>query len=162
MWRLFSKEDNMPNIWQAVDANFPTLSDKDSVEEQYRKLHSYMFVLTEQLKYSLANLDSSNWNGTALEKERSETTEKVEKDVSDVSTEVSNLIDKITEVTTALSRLDNRETTSEEKVLSLENFKGNMTAFINPVPEQSTMTIGKSGQTININGSVYINGRLIT
>lgn len=152
----------MPNIWQAVDANFPTLMQGEPIEEQYRKLHSYMFVLTEQLKYSLNNLDATNWNDNALKKERSETTEKVENDVSQVSTEIKDIVEKLQKVSDALSKLDTKENDTGEKVLNLENFAGNMKTFISAVPEQKAITIGKTDQTINFVGTIYVNGRPLT
>lgn len=56
----------MATAWANVDSNFPMLDySTENVGEQMRKLHNYMFALTEELKYTLDNLDMSNMNESA-------------------------------------------------------------------------------------------------
>lgn len=56
----------MPTTFQLVEASFPNGEGK-STEEQLSGIYDYLFVLLEQLRYSLYNLDDSNFNQSALE-----------------------------------------------------------------------------------------------
>lgn len=56
----------MPSNWLFVDTQFPTFTGEESVEEKITSLQNYMFMLVEQLRYSLHNLDLTNMNSKAV------------------------------------------------------------------------------------------------
>lgn len=56
----------MAAMWEAVDKNFPTFTGKESPGEQTEQIVNYLFLLREQLKYSLENLGKENWNEMEL------------------------------------------------------------------------------------------------
>ena len=58
----------MPSNWINIDTNFPAFTGEESTEEKVTAIQNYMFMLVEQLRYSLRNLDLSNMNQTAVEK----------------------------------------------------------------------------------------------
>lgn len=95
----------MPNIWTAVDANFPTITEEEDVKEQLSKIVNYMFVLQEQLKYTLENLDQSNWNNTALKTYSEETTAGVTARQDEDNASIAEQIESIQE---SLTRMDRR------------------------------------------------------
>ena len=51
----------MSTNWLYIDANFPQFDGKDP-NERIDRLQNYLYMLTEQLRYSLQNLDESNLN----------------------------------------------------------------------------------------------------
>jgi len=55
----------MPSNILSVD-EFPSFTGEESPTEQIRQLHNYLFVLREQLQYSLSNLTVDNWNAAAM------------------------------------------------------------------------------------------------
>ena len=57
----------MPSVWSGVDSNFPSFKEEESIKSKLAKIVNYIFVLTEQLKYTLANLDTTNFNSKGLE-----------------------------------------------------------------------------------------------
>lgn len=57
----------MANNWTAVENSFPTFEEGESPYVQIKKLQDYMRQLTDQLKFSLSNISSDNWNSTSLE-----------------------------------------------------------------------------------------------
>lgn len=57
----------MPSNWLYVDTNFPTFTGKESPNDKINTIQNYLFMLVEQLRYTLHNLDTANMNLAALE-----------------------------------------------------------------------------------------------
>ncbi len=55
----------MPTDFARLDAKFPDF-EKGSTEQRFARIQSYLFMLQEQLRYALANLDTDNFNETGL------------------------------------------------------------------------------------------------
>lgn len=49
-----------------ADTSFPQFTEETKDSEKIEKITSYLFMLLEQLRYSLANLDKDNFNDTGL------------------------------------------------------------------------------------------------
>lgn len=58
----------MPSNWLYIDNNFPTFTGEEKVSDQVTTIQNYLYMLVEQLRYTLHNLDLSNMNAAALEK----------------------------------------------------------------------------------------------
>ena len=56
----------MPSDFLALDTQFPTFGDGDSTSTKLNKIMSHLYLLQEGLRYTLRNLDGSNFNQTAL------------------------------------------------------------------------------------------------
>lgn len=56
----------MPSNWLYIDTNFPAFTREESADEKISTIQNYLYMLVEQLRYSLHNLDMANMNGTAL------------------------------------------------------------------------------------------------
>ena len=54
----------MPSSFLAVDTNFPTQT--GDTERDMKKILNYLFMLTEQLRYTLYNLSPNNFNSNEL------------------------------------------------------------------------------------------------
>jgi hypothetical protein len=57
----------MASNWSQIDMQFPNFTGKETTEEKVTRIQNYLFMLMEFLRYSLRNLDSSNFNSAALE-----------------------------------------------------------------------------------------------
>lgn len=57
----------MPSNWLYIDTNFPSFTQKESVNDKVETMQDYLFMLVEQLRYTLHNLDLSNMNKTATD-----------------------------------------------------------------------------------------------
>lgn len=57
----------MPSNWLYIDTNFPSFTQKESDGEKIETMQDYLFMLVEQLRYTLHNLDLSNMNKTAAD-----------------------------------------------------------------------------------------------
>lgn len=56
----------MPSDWLYIDTNFPSFTGREGTEEKISSLQNYLYMLVEQLRYSLRNLDLSNMNNRAV------------------------------------------------------------------------------------------------
>lgn len=56
----------MPSNWLYVDTNFPTFTGEESANKKIETIQNYMYLLVEQMRYSLRNLDASNFNAVGL------------------------------------------------------------------------------------------------
>ena len=56
----------MPNSMLDIDTNFPTFTEGQSTDAKLASVQNYLYMLVEQLRYSLRNLDLTNWNSSAL------------------------------------------------------------------------------------------------
>lgn len=57
----------MPSNWLYIDTNFPSFTQKENVNDKVETMQDYLFMLVEQLRYTLHNLDLSNMNKAAAE-----------------------------------------------------------------------------------------------
>ena len=102
----------MPSNWLYIDTNFPTFTGEESSEEKITTIQNYMFMLVEQLRYSLHNLDLSNMNKTAVERYETSITEPIYARIEDSEENIADL---------AL--------TAEGLGLRLSNAEGNITSL---------------------------------
>lgn len=58
----------MPSNWLYMDTNFPTFTGEESTGEKISTIQNYLFLLVEQMRYTLGNLDLSNMNTTAVDR----------------------------------------------------------------------------------------------
>lgn len=56
----------MPSNWLYIDTNFPSFTQKESVNDKVETMQDYLFMLVEQLRYTLRNLDLKNMNKAAM------------------------------------------------------------------------------------------------
>ena len=88
----------MASNLQALD-EFPTFTGEESPQEQIRQLQNYLFIVVEQLKYTMANLGVENLNSTQWEAMKTETLD---------SLDVASLVVQMLKSTEGESTLDIR------------------------------------------------------
>ena len=157
----------MPNSWAMIDSSFPTFTGKESYREQVAQLQDYLYLVVEELKYQLANLNAQNWNKTALEKLQQETVEPTNEEVSLLKEQITNITNRLTSISTSLSQLTERIDDAEEELPrlweGLELLAGDVDCLRQIVQPDGSggATIGAEGKDIRIVGNVYINGVLV-
>ena len=57
----------MPSNWLYIDTNFPSFTQKESANDKIETMQDYLYMLVEQLRYTLHNLDLSNMNKAAAD-----------------------------------------------------------------------------------------------
>lgn len=110
----------MPGNWTSIETNFPTFTGNESTEEQIQALQNYMFILTEQLKYNLSNLDMKNWNSKALEKFSKETTADVAKSVKEIAETVLKLGEAVSTLSNKVTGMADAVSDNSDKIADLE------------------------------------------
>ena len=81
----------MPSNWLYIDTNFPAFTGDENTEEKVTTIQNYMFMLVEQLRYSLHNLDLSNMNQTAVERYETSLTEPIYARIEDGEENIAEL-----------------------------------------------------------------------
>jgi len=106
--------------WLTIENSFPTFLDGESPQQQIKKLQDYMFKLTDQLKYSLQNLDTSNWNKAALDKFTEETAASMVEEVKNFAAELTRVQAMASELSGRITGVAGRVTRVEEEITYLQ------------------------------------------
>lgn len=81
----------MPSNWLYIDTNFPTFTGEEETEEKVSSIQNYLFMLVEQLRYSLHNLDLKNMNPAAVERFTGTITEPIYGRIEDAEGNITQL-----------------------------------------------------------------------
>lgn len=57
----------MPNSLQTLDTSFPKIDNHQTTEENFLQVTNYLYMLLENLRYTLGNLGEENFNDTELD-----------------------------------------------------------------------------------------------
>lgn len=58
----------MPSNWLYIDTNFPTFTGEESTDKKISAIQNYLYLLVEQLRYTLRNLGKENFNSAELDR----------------------------------------------------------------------------------------------
>ena len=120
----------MPTTFQLVETTFPNGEGKDT-QEQINGVYDYLFVLLEQLRYTLFNLDGSNINQNALSEFIENISEPIyakiedtDKNVNEISITAKGLDARLGDAEGNITQLD---TTANGLQASISNLDGAIT-----------------------------------
>lgn len=120
----------MPTTFQLVETTFPNGEGKDT-QEQINGVYDYLFVLLEQLRYTLFNLDGSNINQNALSEFIKNISEPIyakiedtDKNVNEISVTAKGLDARLSDAEGDITQLD---TTAKGLQVSVSNLDGAIT-----------------------------------
>ena len=120
----------MPTTFQLVETTFPNGEGKDT-QEQINGVYDYLFVLLEQLRYTLFNLDGSNINQNALSEFIKNISEPIyakiedtDKNVNGISITAKGLDARLSDAEGNITQLD---TTAKGLQVSVSNLDGAVT-----------------------------------
>lgn len=176
----------MAYVWQSVDTNFPTFEEYERPREMIAKLTNYMHTLVGEIKYILANLDTTNFNRTALSEYTEETQrpaaegiERLGKELGAAVNRLSTAEQKLREDDTAITNLQNavdaldaatellenaveslqgNMSTAESNIRTLQETAGKLGAYVIPDITEGAVTLGGAGIRVYLQGEVYVNG----
>lgn len=121
----------MPSNWLYIDTNFPSFTQKESDGEKIETMQDYLFMLVEQLRYTLRNLDLKNMNKAAmngfLQNIREPIYAKIEdtnKDVNELSITAKGLSTRISNAEGSITQLG---ATADGLAAEIRNAKGDIT-----------------------------------
>ena len=120
----------MPTTFQLVETTFPNGEGKDT-QEQINGVYDYLFVLLEQLRYTLFNLDGSNINQNALSEFIKDISEPIyakiadtDENVNDISITAKGLDARLSDAEGNITQID---TTAKGLQVSVSNLDGAIT-----------------------------------
>lgn len=141
----------MPSNWLYIDTNFPSFTQKESVNDKVETMQDYLFMLVEQLRYTLHNLDLSNMNKTAADEFVKQITDPIygeikdaEGNITQVALVAEGLAARIGDAEGNITRL---QATAQGLSASISNLNGsvtNLTADVNGIRAQVSGKIGTS------------------
>lgn len=123
----------MPSNWLYIDTNFPAFTGEESANEKIDTIQNYMYMLVEQLRYSLHNLDLRNMNQTAVKQYESYLTEPIYAKIEDTDGNVADL--QVTakglagRITDAEGNINGLQITAKGLSAQISNAQGDITAL---------------------------------
>ena len=159
----------MPSNWLYIDSNFPTFTSQQDTESKVSTIQNYLYMLVEQLRYSLYNLDESNINQTAKVEFIKKITEPIQIEIKDTAAGLQQqlnitaleLSSKITDIdgnysalTQEFDRLTVRVSNAEGNISSLvQTSDGLITRVENVEGEYSQLSIAYNGLLTRVEGT---------
>lgn len=142
----------MPSNILTTDTSFPQLTEEQSNDEKFGVITNYLYMLLEQLRYSMANLGRENFNDAEFDSIANIITEPVYVQLEGVEGEVASL------QLTAQS-LTSRITNAEGAVSSLTQTVNSITLSVSNGETSSTIRLLRDGiivasRTIQFSGMV--------
>ena len=81
----------MPGNILSADTQFPNFAGQENPAEQIRTIRNYLYMLLEQLRYTLNNLDSGNFNSEGLKEIQDAISQPILKQLSDTDGNLAEL-----------------------------------------------------------------------
>ena len=149
----------MPSNWLYIDTMFPTFTGEEDLEEKVTTIQDYMFMLVEQLRYTLHNLDLSNMNAAAVNQWEETITEPLYVRIEGTEGQITQLAitqdgmagqisdaeGNITALQATAQGLDTRITSAEGEIASLQVTASGLSSTVaNQAGQISNLT-----QTVN-------------
>lgn len=103
----------MPGNILSADTQFPNFAGQESLAEQIRTIRNYLYMLLEQLRYTLNNLDAGNFNSEGLKEIQDAISQPILKQLSDTD-------GNLTELQATAAGLASRVSSNEGDISQLE------------------------------------------
>lgn len=130
----------MPSNWLYIDTNFPSFTQKENVNDKVETMQDYLFMLVEQLRYTLHNLDLSNMNKTAADEFVKQITDPIYGEIKDAEGNITQvaLVAKglAARIGDAEGNITQLQATAKGLQASVSNLNGsvtNLTADVNGI-----------------------------
>jgi chromosome segregation ATPase len=148
----------MPGNFLNIDAELPSFTGQESEKDMVQSMMNYMTQLVEQLKYTLMNLDKSNFNQTALDEISTGS-------AGNIAEQVQTLAAQLNQTNGRVATLSSRMQTAEGEINSIQHELSEHSDSIDALEgavqvdaDTGGITIGGTGTQVDINGDVFING----
>lgn len=140
----------MPSNLMMSDSSFPQFTG-ETTEEKVNKIQNYLYMLLEQLRYSLGNISMDNMNSSDLESLAGYITEPVTMHLSDIDGRVTDIVADMDGV---FSRVSN----AEGHVSTLSQTVNGLYLSVETNGSGSYIRLTSNGTSIGSSGMVDISG----
>lgn len=148
----------MPSNWLYIDTQFPTFTGNESLPEKVSTIQNYVFMLVEQLRYTLHNLDLTNMNGKALGDFVSNITDPIYAQIKDSDGNMAQLQLDVqglkTQVQDAEGNISSLQQTSTALESQLQDAEGNISALQQTTSGLSSTVASQGGQISSLSQTV--------
>lgn len=146
----------MPNNLLTVDTAFPTFTPEQTTDEKLDVVTNYLYMLLEQLRYTLQNLGAGNFNDTELGEIGKIITEPIYIDLE-------NAAGAIADLTITADQLTSRLEDAEGDISSIDQYAKSITMQVTNGETSSTIKLLAGGvqiasQIIQMDGLVTFTG----
>lgn len=164
----------MPGSILNADTMFPNLRE-GTADEKIEKIGSYLYMLLEQLRYSMGNLDAKNFNESGLNEIASLITEPVYARIEDeegrlselsvtaegLESRVSDAEGNISSLTQTANDLIGRVSDAEGNISSLELTVNGITLEVTNDKDSSSLKIMSNGVQLGSTGTIQFTGNVV-
>jgi predicted nucleic acid-binding Zn-ribbon protein len=123
----------MPSNWLYIDTNFPSFTQKESASDKIETMQDYLFMLVEQLRYTLHNLDLSNMNKTAADGFVKQITDPIYGEIKDAEGNITQLQATAQGLSARIGNAEGNITrlgaTADGLAAEIRNVKGDITSL---------------------------------
>lgn len=146
----------MPGNLLSADTSFPTFTPEQTNEQKLDVVTNYLYMLLEQLRYTLQNLGSGNFNDTELDEIGMKITQPIYVDLE-------NAAGAIADLTLTADQLTSRLKDAEGNISSIEQYARSITLSVSNGETSSTIKLLAGGvqiasQIIKMDGLVTFTG----
>lgn len=146
----------MPGNLLSADTSFPTFTPEQTNEQKLDVVTNYLYMLLEQLRYTLQNLGSGNFNDTELDEIGMKITQPIYVDLE-------NAAGAIADLTLTADQLTSRLEDAEGNISSIEQYARSITLSVSNGETSSTIKLLAGGvqiasQIIKMDGLVTFTG----
>lgn len=149
----------MPSNLLTADTSFPDLKSNKSTEEKFGEVSNYLYMLLEQLRYTLANLGVDNFNDAEIDELANIINEPIYIQLDDQEGNISSLYVEVDNVTSRMQNAEGNISTLQQTAVSLtsrisdaEGSISTLTQTVNSISlsvvngtESSTIRLSKNG-----------------
>lgn len=140
----------MPGNLLSADIAFPTFTAGQSADEKLGVVTNYLYMLLEQLRYTMANLGAGNFNDTEL----AEIGETITKPIS---IKLEDAEGNISALTIRADQLTSRMEDAEGNISSIDQYAKSITLSVSNGDTYSSIQL-KAGSTVISSQTIYMNG----
>lgn len=144
----------MPSNILSADTSFPNLTDEQTTDQKFKVITDYLYMLLEQLRYSMGNLGVENFNETSFQQISGLIQEPIYAQLEDVDKNIASLVLEAeyfnTRLTDAEGNISSLTQTSETFRTQIQDLNGQMTSVTQSVNGIQTQIVGLDGSVTTI------------
>lgn len=141
----------MPGNILSADTQFPNFAGQESPAEQIRTIRNYLYMLLEQLRYTLNNLDAGNFNSEGLKEIQDAISQPILKQLSDTDGNLAELQVTAAGLASRVSSNEGNISQLEQTAQGLSSRVGDAEGNISSLQQTAN---GLSSRVSNAEGSI--------
>ena len=148
----------MPSSLQTLDTAFPKIDDHQTTEENFNQVVNYLYMLLENLRYTLGNLGEDNFNDAELDSIGKLITEPVwariadnEGNIHTLNVTAENLLSQVSDLDGNLSALQQTAETLSSRITTAD---GNISALTQTAESLSSKISDAEGNISSLSQTV--------